>query len=237
MLFDLRSSGRRRTVKTVYMTLAILMGAGLVLFGVGGAVSGGLLDVFTSNNSSSTSDVSSDLQKRARQATVAANADPKNADKWATVARRRFAVAASGNNYDPATGAFTAAGLQELRGAASAWEKSTALAGDKADLSVASIMVQVYGSLGDIDKATSTQELIAEDRNSAGAYTTLAELAYQAGQTRKGDLARDKAVSLVPADQREALRGQINDAKNAAATATATATPAATATATASPAK
>ena len=35
MLFDLRGTGRRRTVKIVYVTLAILMGGGLVLFGIG----------------------------------------------------------------------------------------------------------------------------------------------------------------------------------------------------------
>ncbi len=47
MLFDLRGSGRRRTVKIVYITLAFLMGGGLVLFGIGGDVSGGLFDAFT----------------------------------------------------------------------------------------------------------------------------------------------------------------------------------------------
>ncbi len=35
MLFDLRSRGRRRTVQFVYLGLAILLGGGLVLFGVG----------------------------------------------------------------------------------------------------------------------------------------------------------------------------------------------------------
>ena len=44
MLFDLRGRGRRRTVQTIYLTLAILLGGGLVLFGIGGSVSGGLFD-------------------------------------------------------------------------------------------------------------------------------------------------------------------------------------------------
>ena len=34
MLFDLRSRGRRTTVRGVYLLLAILMGGGLILFGV-----------------------------------------------------------------------------------------------------------------------------------------------------------------------------------------------------------
>jgi len=35
MLFDLRGRGRRRTVQVIYGGLALLMGSGLVLFGVG----------------------------------------------------------------------------------------------------------------------------------------------------------------------------------------------------------
>ena len=52
MLFDLRGSGRRRVVKVVYITLAFLMGGGLVLFGIGGggALSGGLVDAITNSN-------------------------------------------------------------------------------------------------------------------------------------------------------------------------------------------
>ena len=34
MLFDLRGRGRRRTVQVIYLSLAILMGGGLVLFGI-----------------------------------------------------------------------------------------------------------------------------------------------------------------------------------------------------------
>ena len=48
MLFDLRSRGRRRTVQAVYLGLAVLMGGGLVLFGVGAGNSfGGILNAFT----------------------------------------------------------------------------------------------------------------------------------------------------------------------------------------------
>jgi hypothetical protein len=49
MLFDLRGRGRRRTIKIVYITLALLMGGGLVLFGIGGggAMQGGLVDAIT----------------------------------------------------------------------------------------------------------------------------------------------------------------------------------------------
>src|SRR5256886_6259674 len=48
MLFDLRGRGRRRTIQAIYVTLAILMGGGLVFFGIGGNTSGGLFDAFKS---------------------------------------------------------------------------------------------------------------------------------------------------------------------------------------------
>ena len=35
MLFDLRGRGRRRTVQAIYLGLAILLGGGLIFFGVG----------------------------------------------------------------------------------------------------------------------------------------------------------------------------------------------------------
>ena len=49
MLFDLRGRGRRRTVRVLYTGLALLMGIGLVGFGVGGGFGGG--GIFTGLNS------------------------------------------------------------------------------------------------------------------------------------------------------------------------------------------
>src|ERR687893_2239582 len=55
MLFDLRGR-RRRAVQATYLTLAILMGGGLVLFGIGGDVSGGLFDAFSDRSGNTSSD-------------------------------------------------------------------------------------------------------------------------------------------------------------------------------------
>jgi hypothetical protein len=83
-------------------------------------------------------------------------------------------------------------------------------------------MVQAYSALGDGVKATRAQEVIAEARNSAGTYAQLALLAYQAGQTRTGDLARRKALALTPKDMRENLKGQLDAARSAAGAASGT---------------
>jgi hypothetical protein len=88
MLFDLRGSGRRTTVKAVYLTLAILMGGGLVLFGIGGDVSGGLVDAIT-DNGGSTSVGDDRFRDRATEAQRAAQANPQDAAAWAAAARAR----------------------------------------------------------------------------------------------------------------------------------------------------
>jgi len=217
MLFDLRGSGRRRTVKIVYITLALLMGGGLVLFGIGGggALPGGLVDAITQGGSG---DDSSDRFREQEQAASAkARANPTDAALWAAVARARFNLANSGENVDQSTGNYTDAGAQQLRAAGRAWEEHVKLAGKRPDARVASLMVQAYAGLGELPQATAAQEIIAAARDSAGAYAQLAQLAYQANQLRKGDLARDKALELTEPDMRESLRGQLDSVRAQAA--------------------
>jgi len=233
MLFDLRGSGRRRTVKIVYITLAFLMGGGLVFFGIGGggALSGGLVDAITESNSGGGSGTER-FREVEQKATAAARAHPKDARLWAAVARARFNLASAGDSVDPSTGEYSADGKRELEAAGRAWEEHLKLADDKPDSRVASLMVQAYSVLGQFDKAATAQEVIALDRNSLGAYTTLAQLAYQAGQLRKGDLARDKALELSEPDMREALKGQLQDFRSQAALQAAQSSPTPTPTAT-----
>ena len=63
MLFDLQGK-RRRVVQATYLTLAILMGGGLVLFGIGGDVQGGLFDAFSGEGGNSSSGNSIDREAR-----------------------------------------------------------------------------------------------------------------------------------------------------------------------------
>ena len=228
MLFDLRGSGRRRVVKVVYITLAFLMGGGLVFFGIGGggALPGGLVDAITQGGGG---DGGSDrFREQEQAATAKARANPTNAAAWAAVARARFTLANSGENIDQNTGNYTDAGAEELRAAGRAWQEHLKLAGKNPDPRVASLMVQAYAGIGDLDNATQAQEIVAEDRNSAGAYATLATVAYQAGQIRKGDLATAKALELTEPDMREALKGKLEQAKQSAAGSQAAAQPSAT---------
>jgi hypothetical protein len=214
MLFDLRGSGRRTTVKAVYLTLALLMGGGLVLFGIGGDVSGGLVDALTGSNGA-TSSTDSTFRNRAEQATREAQATPQDPEAWAEVARTRYQYASAGEFVDRSTGQFTAEGKAQLEQAAAAWQRHLALAKNKPDDRVATLMVQTYGQLGlnEPEKAVAAQEIITEARPKDSTFATLAVLAYQAGQTRKGDLATKEALALADADDRETLKSELEQAK------------------------
>jgi hypothetical protein len=216
MLFDLRGKGRRRTVRVIYLSLALLMGGGLVFFGVGGNVSGGLLNAFDSGGGS----VSNTFEKRVKRYEERVRKNPRDAAAWAELARARFQETSTGENYDQATSSFTEKGLAKLRQVEAAWDRYVALDPPKPNDDVANLMVQAFGpsGLNDLDKAVGAMEIVVERRPPAAAlYGQLAQLAYLAGQTRKGDLSAKKAVELAPKDQKQQLKQTLESVKTQAA--------------------
>ena len=122
MLFDLRSRGRRRTVQGVYLFLAILLGGGLVLFGVGaGNGLGGLLNAF--NGGGSTSGQKSVVSQQEKNAIKATQVSPDSAQAWANLVQARWTAAGQGANFNSSTGQFTASGLNELKLATQDWQR------------------------------------------------------------------------------------------------------------------
>jgi len=236
MLFDLRGRGRRRVVKVIYLGLALLLGGGLVLFGIGGDVQGGLFDAFNENSTSASKAIEKDRDKAAE----AANADPNNPALWAVLAEREYQLAGQSKGYNPnATEPeqqFTGASKKHLEAAKRAWERHLKLAGnDRVNTDTAAIMRNALVSLGDDGGAVRAQELIIDDlpKPAYGDYAQLAALAYGAGQTRKGDLAADRAVELAPKEERENVKTALEQSKTQAAGAAGGATPATPGTSTA----
>jgi hypothetical protein len=218
MLFDLRGRGRRRTIKIVYITLALLMGGGLVLFGIGGggAMQGGLVDAITGTSGGDSG--AERFEQRERDAAAATRQSPNNAAGWAVLARARVQSAGVGDNFDPNSATYTESGKAKLEGAAQAWEKYLALEPKNPDDRVASLMVRAFDQTG-LNRpadAAAAQEIITEARPSATTYATLAIYAYQAGDTRKGDLARNEALERAPKDERNTLKDQLDQAKQQA---------------------
>src|SRR5437764_1812963 len=212
MLFDLRSRGRRRTVQGVYLGLALLMGGGLVLFGVGaGNGFGGILNAFTGGGSGNgNKSVVSQQEKSALKATQVSPNDPQG---WASLLQARWTTATQAPDFNSSNGTFTAAGMKELSGATQAWERYMKLT-KSPDPSLIVLAARAYALSGNYAGAASTWELeTLASPNTAKGYECLAVSAYAAGQTRKGDLALTKPLILVPKLQRTLLKNQITQAK------------------------
>jgi len=212
MLFDLRSRGRRRTVQAVYLGLAVILGLGLVLFGVGaGNGLGGLLNAFTGNGSGSNQNQVVNQQVNAALKQI--KADPNNAAAWSNLVQAHWTAAGEGNNYNSTTGTFTPSGKQELTGATQAWQHYLTLTNNP-DPNLAVLAARAYAAQSDYAGSASAWEVeIAASPGQLKGYECLAASAYAAKQTRKGDLALDKALSLAPAAQRAQLKTEIQQAK------------------------
>ena len=220
MLFDLRGRGRRRTVQAIYLSLALLMGGGLVLFGIGSNTSGGgILDAVVGDGSSGDS-ATKTIDKRIDAQLAKTRATPRDPAVWAELARLRYQRAGiDGIGADDVT--YTDKGKQKLRLAAQAWERHLALDPKQPNARVAKIMVQVYAASGINQPAKAVQAMqivtAAEKPPSSNLYAQLAQLAYQANDTRTGDLAADRAVDLADAKDKKQLRTALQGIKTQAA--------------------
>jgi hypothetical protein len=213
MLFDLRSRGRRRTVQVVYLGLALLMGGGLVLFGVGaGNGLGGLLNAFTGSGSGNNS--SQAISQQEKTALSQTKQNPNSTAAWAALVNARWINATSNpSDYNQSTATFTDAGKKELANTTSAWERYLSLTKNP-DPNMAVLAARAYAQQGNYSGAANAWEIQSQANPSAAkGYECLAATAYAAKQTRKGDLALAKAISLVPKLARNTLKTQITAAK------------------------
>jgi hypothetical protein len=220
MLFDLRGAGRRRTVKLVYIGLAVIMFVGFVGFSIGSSgLGGGLLDVFTQNGGGGGGSVSGRFQTQVTQAQTQTRLHPDDPSAWASLALAHIRLAGVGDNFDSSTGNYSDKGKAQLRASGAAWNKYLDLNPKHPDEHLARQMVQAFSSLNDAAGAVSAQDIVTTANPTSATFAQLAAFAYQAGQTRKGDLASGKAVSLAPKSERKTLKSQLAAAKAQASTA------------------
>ena len=220
MLFDLKGR-RRRVVQVTYLTLAVLMGGGLVFFGIGGDVQGGLFDAFSDRSTSGNQLIEDRIEDNEKKL----EANPRDEGVLKDLVRDRYALA---NDQIQTDGTYTEDGKEQLAEADEAWQRYLEVKQKKRDSSLASLMLQVYGpgALGKAAEAAEAAEIVAEARPSANAYLQLTQFAAQAGQKRKARLAGDKAIELAPKRQRSTVKQFVEQALNPqAATPTPTPTP------------
>jgi hypothetical protein len=210
MLFDLRGR-RRRVVQGTYLLLALLLGGGLVLFGVGGDVSGGLLDAFKGGGGPSGN---SALQGRIDKQEKRLQANPNNQVILQSLVRDYYSQATqkrqSGATFPPEAKA-------DLRKAGAYWNRYVATT-DKPNPATAGYALQIFGQ-GALNKPKEAQKaasILAEQANDTASYLRLVQYATLAGDTRTADLAGQKAVDLAPKDQKKLVKKQVEALKKAA---------------------
>lgn len=213
MLFDLQGK-RRRVVQATYLMLAVLMGGGLVLFGIGGDVSGGLFNAFSDNagggNGNEVVEERVDRNEQRIQEKPRAEAPRKE------LVRDYYQLAVA-QTPDSAT-SFPPDAEEDLRHAATHWDAYLEIEKGDPDPSLARVALQLFDStaLNQPSQALKAARVVAADGQDVSSYLLLTQYAAQAGDDRTRKLAAQKALELAPAGQRKAVRDQIAQVTGAA---------------------
>ncbi|MDX6652171.1 MAG: hypothetical protein QOJ38_952 [Solirubrobacterales bacterium] len=224
MLFDLRGK-RKRAIQVIYAGLAILMGGGLVLFGIGSSANGGLLDALGigGNNAS---------QPGANYDTEAAKLErklklkPNDPTLLLQLARTRILAGNTKSPSNSTTGqvTYSQASLNEFQQAADAWESYLKAVKGRPSSKSAILVAQTYIGLAqnersvitavdDIKGAARAQEIYAKTSPSLGSLSQLAIYQYLAGDAAVGDVTAKKAVAKADASNREVLKTRLKQAR------------------------
>ena len=217
MLFDLRGPGRRTTVGIVYTGLAILIGGGLVLFGVGGGLGGtGLLTAASNSQSAANSQIAQEVKKYRKQT----QQEPQSAAAWESYTRAQLHNASREGltQTEGNTVTLTKQGQEVFSEASQAWERYLTVEPHNPNVELAKSVLPVYGEQG-LNKPEKVVEalqiIVAAEPNSAAYWGDLAIYAYRAKNKSVGDLAAKKAVELAPATQRATVKRSLETERKA----------------------
>jgi hypothetical protein len=212
MLFDLRGRGRRRTVRVIYGGLALLIGAGLVFFGVGAGVGGGgLLNSLNGNEGTNSASFSAQIDKYKKLT----QKQPSNVYAWEQLTLNQLHEA-GGEAYF-ANQRLTAKGRELFGQTAQSWNHYIALKPPKPNPQLALQMERVFSEegLNEPAEVVKVLQIVIPAKSGsppqyrASLYAALAQYAYKAHNPRIGDLAAVKAVALAPSAQRKQLKKQL----------------------------
>jgi hypothetical protein len=211
MLFDLRGK-RRRAVQVTYLTLAFLMGGGLVLFGIGGGTAGGLLDAFKGGGGGSGNSL---IDKRIKREERRVRLNPRDTTALVGLVRDNYQLASVQRPQNATR--FPKDAKDDLQAAAKWWQRYLAVA-RKPSSSLATLAVQIYdrGALNKPKQAEQAALIVADATKNAQAYLQVVQYAVLAGDARTADLAGQKAIDLAPKGQRSQVRQLVKQIKSPA---------------------
>jgi len=176
------------------------MGGGLVFFGIGGDVSGGLFDAFSDRSSSG----SGLIEQRIEDSEEKVEENPRDKAALQDLIRDWYQLA--NEQADSTTGAYTDEGKERLAEADQAWQAYLEVE-EKPEPSLASLMVQVYGqaALNKPAEGAEAAEIVAvatPKADAAQAYLQLAQFAALAGLMGQPGLASSARFATVDARRR-----------------------------------
>lgn len=212
MLFDTSSPSRRRAVQVTFAFLALLMGGGLVLFGIGSNQQGGGLADIAGNTQTNIVD---EAEKKAEKAQTTLASNPKDEAAAAELALAKLTIAQN-KALDPKTGQVVEDGGQAMLDQAdAAWTNYLKLGPAKPDAKTAFQFVNFYLTQGSVDYAKATRALeavLVTRKPSAGLYAQLALYALASGDNAKYETARKKSLELATSDtRRKAIADQLDE--------------------------
>jgi hypothetical protein len=230
VLFDLQSPGRRRVIKVVYATLAVLFFIGFVGFGVGTEFGGGgLADIFTGGGSDAEENPFEDEISKAEE-TLQAN--PKDQAALLALTKAHVATASTRADVDEESGVAvpnSEAGEESAK-AVDAWTRyvkvaknpDPATAGQIANayflsqgivlapdasgrLAVAFGSPTIFDAQSAAKGAAEAQAILAADQPGQNTLSTLALFYYYAGDTAAAQQAEQQALAQAknPAEQKQ----------------------------------
>jgi hypothetical protein len=231
MLFDLRGR-RKRVIQVIYVLLAIVMAASLLVIGLPGGVN-------PFGGSGAVSQDGADLAiERAERIEQRIAEQPNNANAQAELIRARIAA---GNSLveldDQGRTQVTPGASEQYDLAAQAWDDYLKTTGNEPDPAVAQLVAGTLFTLAqgsavaqfqaNIRDAARAQELFAEGAAEAfrreegpaptGALVTLASYQYYAQQFDAAEQSRKRALASTQDDaEREQINSQLNAVKREA---------------------
>lgn len=219
MVFDVRGR-RKHVVRVVYALLAVLMG--LSLFLVVGSVNLG--ELFSSNGGGAGGEVAKPYEEQAEKLEAKLKKTPEDPDLLVSLARSRVTAGKTMVTAEPTEESVVKA-LQQYQLASSAWAEYLE-ATKEPSAGVAQLMAAAFFTLAsegsrsypeaqkNLEAAREAQKILAEQRPTLNAYSTLAIYTYFTGDYKAAEAAQAKAAKLTrEKSEREQLAKQLEEIK------------------------
>lgn len=216
MLFDIRGR-RRRLFKAIYIVLSLLIGIGLIGYGIGSNADFSVFDIFGQGGGGGGQNV---LEKQIKKYEKKTRKDPEDEQNWLKLVRANYQYAIQLLNASQSQGQQTIEVSEDtivaLKGSTKAWKRYASLKPKKVDVNAAGMAAKAFANLGKFNDAIKVQQIVVDEKPGSGTFSYLAEYAYQANNMRVGDLAAKKALELTPKKGRKEAKQYLDQIKKQA---------------------